>query len=390
MPRVDPARLKAEGEFRLNVVEPGFCARTIVEPGTRLYDPMLGWTEPDGAVVLSDHGPQADPDNWDPEGGSGGLFRLHPDDRIEVIIEPGSFRGMPFNPRPAPASFGDGQWEGHVFMTSQRVAGARGARSQHVIIRHAPGATTPELFAEIPNHGTIGDGIPGWLMIGGFGPEGSRWEGKYYCNSLMNYVVYEVTADGKARPYLSLDDQNAPESLSPFFVFWAGPTWGEYAGQMMIAGAAGGHHGDGVAKTWDSTFYAYDGQSIDVVLKSGNLGLAMCEMAPPEFGPFGGHTFYVEFGDFNQVHADNGDHVLFVDDRGELTEWGEATLPYNERIMRIDHEGNTHVFAEHLQAGWNEIRFSGDRMLLSCLRKSFSSGQFHEPDGSLHEIRAVG
>jgi hypothetical protein len=81
---------------------------------------------------------------------------------------------------------------------------------------------------------------------------------------------------------------------------------------------------------------------------------------------------------------------VFADLDGVLTPAGEAELPYDERIMRIDHQGHHHVFADNLQSGWNEIRFSGERMLLSSLRKSFSSGQYHEPDGSIHEIRFAG
>ncbi len=389
MPRVDRDLIRDQCRFQLRVVEPGFSARQLIEPATHLYDPMVGWTEPDGAIVFTDHGPQADPDHWDPEGGSGGIYRLHPDDRVDVLVAPGSFRGMPFNPRPAPRSFGNGRWTDHIFMTSQRVAGARGARSQHVIIRLAPGETQPELFAEIPHVGTIGGGIPGWLMIGGFGPEGTPWEGKYYCNSIMNYVVYEVDADGNAEPYLILDERTAPRPLSPYFVFWGGPSWGEHEGHMIMAGPSGGHHDDGVAKSWDVSFFAYDGKEFDVIHDTANMGLAMSEVAPPEFGPFGGQTFYVEFGEYNQIHGDAGDHMVFADTDGNLTSWGEATCPYDERIVRIDPSGATHVFAEGLQAGWNEIRFSGDRMVISSMRKSFSSGQYHEPDGSLDEIRVA-
>jgi hypothetical protein len=116
----------------------------------------------------------------------------------------------------------------------------------------------------------------------------------------------------------------------------------------------------------------------------------MGEVAPPEFGPFGGQTFYVEFGSFNQIYDDEGgEHVTFVDNDGCLTEWGRNPLPYDERIMRIDADGVHHVFADHLQAGWNEIRFSRDRMIITLLRKSYSSGQYHEPDGSIDEIRFV-
>ena len=51
--------------------------------------------------------------------------------------------------------------------------------------------------------------------------------------------------------------------------------------------------------------------------------------------------------------------------------------------LRID-------IADNLQGGWVELRFSGDRMYVSTLRRSYSTGEYHEPDGSLYEIRYTG
>ena len=379
---VSDERIRQDCELRLRLAEPGFAVRTVVLPGTVLYDPIVGWADPDGSFVVSDHGPQIDPRHWDPAQGSGGLYRLHPDDRLETLLAPGTFQGMPYNPRRAPESFG--AVAGHIFTTSQRHAGKAGAQAGHVIADLPPGASQAEVFVEIPKAGTVNAGVPGILMIGGFGPGGSVYEGQYFCNSLQNCTIYRVTPDRKAEVLITLEPPNVPERIIPYFVFWGGPSWAEHEGKMIVAGpAVEPNH-------WTVNFYAFDGFEFNPtpILKDANFGLAMGQVAPPEFGPFGGQTFYVEFGSFNQIYDDEGgEHVTFVDNDGHLTEWGRNPLPYDERIMRIDRDGAHHIFADHLQAGWNEIRFSQDRMIITSLRKSYSSGQYHEPDGSIDEIR---
>ena len=84
---VSDERIRQDCELRLRLAESGFAVRTVVPPGTVLYDPIVGWADPDGSLVVSDHGPQVDPGRWDPAKGSGGLYRLHPDDRLEIRLE---------------------------------------------------------------------------------------------------------------------------------------------------------------------------------------------------------------------------------------------------------------------------------------------------------------
>jgi hypothetical protein len=325
--------------------------------------------------------------------GSGGLYRLHPDNTMEVLVKPGTFLGMPFNPRRAPSWFG--AREGHIFTTGQRHAGRQGAQSGHVIFALPSGETRPDVFAEIPENGTLGGGIPGILMIGGFGPKDSPYAGYYYCNSWQNHTIYRVDNTGHVDVVATLDGEHdgPSERVEPYFVFWAKKNWGEHEGKMMVAGPTGRRFYHSPEKHWNIDFYVFDDHKInpEPVARGANLGLAMVEIAPPEFEPFGGHVFYVDFGRINQVHDDTYDdeHTKFVDDDGTVNHWGTGPLPYDERIMRIDENGEHHVFADGLQAGWNEIRFSGDRMVLSNLRRSYSSGQYHIPDGSLEEIRVA-
>ncbi len=368
---VSPDDVRSDCEFRLRVVEPGFSTGEVIAAGTTLYDPMVGWFDPDGSMVFSDHGPQKEP-GWDPAKGHGGIHRLYPDDHVEVVLPVGSYDGMPFNIRRAPAWFGD--WEGQIFFTSQSVAGRQGARSQHDIYRMAIGDSAPTRFAEIPRAGRINDGVPGALMIGGFGRKGTTEEGYYICNSMVNGVVYRIPPDGKAEPWIILDQPAVPAPIQPYFISYAGPSWGSLEGKLLLAGRPGSNYTDDAPADHDLDYWVIDdGRVTSEPVHHEDMGLGMAEVAPPEFGPFGGHTFWVHHGSLNLMHVTKSPP--------------SGPLKYDCKIFRIDLDGNTHLFADGIQGGWNEIRFDGPRLLMSLLRRSYSTGEYHEPDGSIYEIR---
>src|SRR4030095_9823019 len=76
-------------KVKAQIVEPGFELRMIIPPATTLYDCQMGWIHEDGAMVCTDIGGQAQP-GWDPDKGHGALFRLHRDNRIEMIVPYGN------------------------------------------------------------------------------------------------------------------------------------------------------------------------------------------------------------------------------------------------------------------------------------------------------------
>ena len=69
---------------------------------------------------------------------------------------------------------------------------------------------------------------------------------------------------------------------------------------------------------------------------------------------------------------------------------GEGSLPYDADIVWLDDDNQVHVFADQLQTGAPSLIFQGDRMIVSLVRMSYSTGQFHYPDGSLYEITYTG
>jgi hypothetical protein len=367
---VPPEVVRAECQYRMRVLDPAFEGAPLIDAGSFLYDPILGWVDEDGTLYFSDHGPQQDPSRWVPYAGHGTIHRLTRDGVHSRLIEPGSVPGMPYLIRRAPASFGE--WEGDIFFPGQAKGGREGALSGHRLYRLREGEPAPETFVEIPHAGTTGGGTPGAMMIGGFGKAGTPHEGRYLCQTMMNCVVYQISPDRRCEPLFILEDVFG-KPVMPYFVFYAPPAWGpELEGKLLLGGMA-----DASFETDDPghnvlEYFVIDGDRIDTEpVARRDIGWAMAEVAPPEFGPYGGHTFLFDFGATNFMHVSKA---------------APGPLPYDSRILRVDPDGEVHVFADRLQGGWNELRFDRDRMYISCLRRSYSTGEYHEPDGSLYAI----
>src|SRR5208282_3677214 len=87
-------------------------------------------------------------------------------------------------------------------------------------------------------------------------------------------------------------------------VFYAGPAWGELDGQLLLGGLAGASFeqddpGHNVIDYW-----VIEGDELrPEPVRRADIGLAMAEVAPAEFGPFGGHSFFFDFGSTNFMHV---------------------------------------------------------------------------------------
>jgi hypothetical protein len=58
--------------------------------------------------------------------------------------------------------------------------------------------------------------------------------------------------------------------------------------------------------------------------------------------------------------------------------------------MRVDQNGKHHVFADTFQGASTVIIFEQNRMFLSIFGKSYSTGDYHDPDGTIYEIKYEG
>jgi hypothetical protein len=303
--------------------------------------------------------------------GHGALYRLHADNRFETIMAPGRGRqaGI-FRPIIAPAGWGD--WGGHIFFGSQIVPGRSGAVLDHMLYRLAPGESTPHPFAIFPRAGVRGDGISGALLPGVFGRPGTSEEGLLLVHSLHNCVIYAVRPDGSVTPWIIMDGVNGPGPVMPYRLFYAPEFLVAERNFLVIEGQWGTSFGDQIRDKFTSGHFHVVGRTVNpdpVASLNGGIG----PVAPEAFGPFAGQMFRTQDAGFlSAIH---------------WTPAERKPLPYTTSIVRREADGSVHTFASQLQAGQNLIGFTANRMIITNLRHSYSTGDYHEPDGSIYEIR---
>jgi hypothetical protein len=378
--RYSKDKLKAMSEMKIEVIDPRYKAVEIVGGGEFLYDPQVfwawdeksPWARPPGSILVSEIGGQQTSE-WDPTMGHGAIYRLHADNQLETIMAPGVGRQCGVF-RPIIAPQGWGEWGNHIFFCSQIVPGRRGAVFEHIVYRLAPGATTPEAFAIPPRAGKLGGGLAGALMPGVFGRPGTPEEGLFLIISLHNCTIYAAKPDGSIEPYIIMDGENGPGPLMPYRLYYADEKLSGEPNALAIEGPWGESFGAG-GHEFNPQQYRVIGRDIDPQ-PVGALGNGPGPFAPEAFGPFAGDMFRVDNAGFiSSVHWARGDR---------------EALPYTDKIMRRDANGEEHVFAANVQAGQNLIGFAGNRMIITNLRHSYSSGDFHEPDGSIYAIEYKG
>lgn len=382
--------LEEETELKLEILEPGFAIRPIIQPATWLYDFQVGWLEDDGSLIFHDIGGQGEP-GWDPEKGHGSTWRLYPDDRLECLVPPGSSgRAMIMSAFKSPASFGEEYGE-QVFVLGQLRPGRNGAHNTHGVFWLQPGAPTVEIYAVAGDSGVLNNGKSGALVSPGWGADGTPEEGYLFVVSMFNCTMYKVDKYRRIWPWVVGDGEHGTPQFMPREVFRAPAEWGEHEGELIVSGVLDHHFGKPAPKPGDPPlverhvrFKATDnGDGVPATLElideelpiPINMRYGTGRTAPDSFGPFGGHVFRTTLGSVNLM---------------QTTMMPDGALPYDAQILRVDEDGNEHVFADKLQAGYASLIFQGDRMLLGRIGKSYSTGDFHYPDGSLYEIKYVG
>ena len=366
--------LSEECPFIIETLHDDYVARPVIGVDQGLYDPLIGWVDADGcSVVIGDIGGQGQA-GWDPERGYGRIFRLGPDDSVEVLVPAENLgRSMVLHPRLAPSTFGS--HGGSIFFVGQLRPGRAGAHHTHGVFVVPSDSTYPEPFAIPPDSGCVDHGVPGAAMNAGFAPDASPQAGGLFVYTMMNNTVYRVLADRSIEPYLVFDGGRLPK-IMPYYVFWGDQRWGPLAGEMIIGGKTGASFTSPVPSDHGLEFWhVCDDRSIHPVEPAPGyeLGPRVAE-APAWFGPYAGQLFSIIEGSVNLKHTTKFD----------------MPLPFDCAVHRLDAEGVSHVFATGIQAGANMVAFAGDRMIITSVRRSYSTGEYHEPDGSIAEIRWTG
>jgi hypothetical protein len=360
--------------FRMKLHERGFVAKEVIAPGGDFYDVLLGWRNPaDGSIVFNDIGGQKER-GWDPEKGHGALWRLHRDNRLEVLVPYGNVaRYALIHIIKGEQQFGDS--EGDVFIVAQTGPGRLYASRAHCVLRVRPGMDRPELFASVRDAGTINGGHAGAMMPDVIAPKGSPFEGFLFIHSLMNCTIYRVSPQGgEAEVFINFDGDR--ERIMPFAVRIAPSWWGDLAGDLVMAGARDAHFHSADVKPEQRGFWRILPNRAVEPINPPPIPLS-AKQAPATFGPFAGHLFWADDGPVQLGTVAGCDRYA-------------DSLPYAGRILRMSPDGQVHVFAADFYGSYTSIEFDGARLIIELCGRSYSTGEFHEPDGSLYEIRFTG
>ncbi|MGE0046698.1 MAG: hypothetical protein AB7T08_13160, partial [Hyphomonadaceae bacterium] len=364
--------LKRECAFRLKLHAPGFSARETIAPGDGFYDILLGYIEDDGALMFSDIGGQPEI-GWDPERGHGSIWRRDRSGAMRCLVPAGATgRAMILQLRKAPAHYGP--WGGHIFYTGQTEPGRPGATKPHAVFRVSPGAAAPELFVVMPDNGSVCGGVAGSLMPGCFGRAVGPFADSLFVYSIMNCTIYRITPDAKATPFITLDRPEGP--IMPVRIDYAPDWWGEAAGELVLHGARNAHFESPRPPPEAFSYWRISPAGAIEELPKPPTPLRSVQ-APAEFGPFGGDVFFVDEGNINLAQISGCDEHT-------------NALPYGGRILRWSKKDGVSVFADDFQGSSTSLLFDRSRLYVGLVRKSYCTGEFHEPDASLYEIDFVG
>jgi len=356
---------------------PGYRFRTVVPMNDVLFDQhVVDWVEPDGRVAICDVGGQGRHTAFDPELGHGAIWWLTPDNRLEPAVPWGhTHLGMPMFPRLAPPSFG--RWAGHALIICQLHPGRRGAHYDHVVHMWDRRSDQLTLFAVLPrNESATGNGMPCALIPGGYGPEGTEYEGAYYFTALRNNSIYRVLGNGQAETVAIMDGVHGPKLLPRVMCFGSDDAFPEQKSKLIVGGVPEavfdiGDSNEGRFVGQESAFYTVEnGKLADRPFATGNRMLAMPQRLGGDFGPLGGKLVYSDHGSINQSQSI----------------YDNPPLPHDGRLLYRGGDGELHELVTGLRGGRNDILFAGDRLIISHWGKSYSTGEFHYPDGAIWEL----
>ena len=199
--------------------------------------------------------------------------------------------------------------------------------------------------------------------------------------SMMNCTIYTVGNKGRIEPWVTLAPPVTPAPMMPLDIQVAPEWWGEYAGEYIVLGKMGASYIDDVdfqaaeKPRWLHYHMGRDGRIDPVPIPEAKVpALIDAVRAPEGFGPFGGDLFWVDEGGVDLNH---------------VTTWDDP-VPHAGKVLRTDKQGKVHVFADQLQGSSTMLAFRDNALVMSVLGKSYSTWEYHHPDGSIYEIAWTG
>jgi hypothetical protein len=328
--------------------EAGFTARVLVPPGNT-YDPLWMLPRGGGVVWLNDDGGA--------EQSKGGRL-LAVDRKGAVTVMAGIGKFIPMTAWDvAPATFG--KYGGQIFTLAQVRTGFDAVYINHVIQRIEPARDyAASIFCTLPTAGQANKGIPGIGADGRFGPEGSPFAGKFFSVTTNNDTIYQTTADGECRPFITFDGVRFASPLAITFT-----TDGK---TMLVTGRVGARQRTGAGAVARVT---PDGKLEDTLIAHGLNNPGGLDIAPQGFGKYAGELFVAD-----------GCIVAALPCR-----WNEAS---NGGVFRVARDGTVHLVVTGFRAPIG-VRFVDDRSLwVSDIGGDYITGGSTLPDGFIAEIQA--
>ncbi len=349
-------------------IEAGYTARLLVPPGT-LYDPLFPiagagddiWLNDDGGEEEEHEGAEESATRGQSEEG-GGIYCVSRDGKVAPLVPVGKIPPPTAIDR-APSSFAP--YAGQIFALTQRKKGWAGATENHIVLRMDPANWNPIRFAEFPSAGTRGKGIAGAGVDLRFGPDGTAFAGRLFGVTLLNNSIYEVTPDGKARAFVTIETARPRQPVAITFTKINGE-------DRMIASTANGNFSPRrqVPGFATITQITPDGRVLPEFIAEDLNAPAGLDYAPASFGKYAGDLFVADLGAMLPTPAPR-----------------DSAPPRLGRVLRVDKSGKTHAFAEGFAAPMG-LRFIGNRMIVCDVNGDYIGGGIELADGFVVEITA--
>ncbi len=319
--------------------EAGFTATLLVPPGN-LYDP-LAMQPRDNGVWVADDGAQ--------EGQRGGrIWSIDFKGRVSTLVE--TVRLLPtLSFDMAPATFG--QFAGQLILFTQPRVGQLGIWENH-LIQHLDlkGREAARPVCTLPNAGT-NNGIPGAGLGARFGPPGSPFADRFFAVTLNNSTVYQMTADGACKPFVTFAGPWTTPSNLAFL---------PDGSKLLTAVKSGRPSADSSSPVNGAILAVAPDGTIDptpVVVMQGE-GVWTIAVAPRTFGPYAGQIFFATRG-------------------------GEGA---HGKIYRLARDGRPHLVASGFFMPFG-MTFANDALWVGDVQEDYIGGGVHWPDGFVVTIR---
>lgn len=324
---------------------PGFRHSLVVPPGSQIYDAFD--IQPYGQALLVGD-----------DGKSGRLWKVTLDGRVSSVAAP--VRWSPYTFDIAPAGFG--KWRGQVFaLAFNEPVAAGGWELPDAITRIDLATGKDRLVCYLPNNDENKPGAGGFFVR--FGPAGGPFAGKLWITTASNHSIYQVTADGTCRHFVTLDLDK-----------WGSPRGIGFTpdGQTMLLSTTAPEPGNRARtqKGGGKILRLKADGTVAGVVASGLHESGPFAYAPKGFGQYGGQLFITDAGDWG-----NDTGIVQSPNKGLA-----APVPDDGVVYRVSADGKLAVVASGLRNPVG-LAFAGNRLFVGDINGDFHVGYHKIRDG---------